>query len=139
MTDGRPLLWKHRDTDKLQSIVWHFNGPKYSFIGVVDAEDTKRAEVWVGTNTAGFAIMNSASYNLILKDTIRVKDKEGEVMKGALGICATLADFEQFLRDLPRPMGVEANFGVIDAQGGAAFYEVDNFTSPHKLFVHRRS
>ncbi len=126
--DGRPLLWKHRDTDHLRNIVWHFNGPKHSFIGIVDADDMDKTQVWVGTNSAGFAIMNSASYNLILKDTIRLKDQEGVVMKRALGQCATLADFEQLLRDLSKPLGVEANFGVIDAQGGAAFYEVDNFS-----------
>lgn len=126
--DGRPLLWKHRDTDQLQNIVWHFKGPEHSFIGVVDADDADRTQVWVGTNSAGFAIMNSASYNLILEDTIPLKDQEGVVMKRALGQCATLADFERLLGDLPKPLGVEANFGAIDAQGGAAFYEVDNFT-----------
>ena len=31
--DGRPLLWKHRDTDFLQNSVKYFKGEKYSFIG----------------------------------------------------------------------------------------------------------
>ena len=47
-------------------------------------------------------------------------------MYRALEICANLADFEVFLDTLTRPMGVEANFGVIDALGGAAYYEVNN-------------
>ena len=44
----------------------------------------------------------------------------------ALSVCRTVADFENLLNTLPRPMGVEANFGVIDAFGGAAYYEVNN-------------
>jgi hypothetical protein len=49
------------------------------------------------------------------------------VMKQALMSCATLADFEKLLTDMPKPLGVDANFGVIDAQGGAAYYETGNF------------
>jgi hypothetical protein len=125
--DGRPLLWKHRDTDALQNIIIHFTGPKHTFLGLVDAVDSLRAGVWVGVNDAGFAIMNSASYNLILKDTVALRDQEGVVMKRALGECTTVADFAHLLDALPKPLGVEANFGVIDANGGAAFFEVDNF------------
>ena len=47
-------------------------------------------------------------------------------MYKALSECGNLADFEAFLDRYPRPMRVEANFGVIDAQGGAAYYEVNN-------------
>ncbi len=126
--DGRPLLWKHRDTDQLQNAMMYFHGGKYPFIGLIDAGDSLHEAVWIGCNTAGFAIMNSASYNLIQKDTVAVKDREGIVMKQALQHCASLADFERMLLEMPKPMGLEANFGVIDAQGGAAYYEVDNFT-----------
>ena len=47
-------------------------------------------------------------------------------MFNALGECRTLEDFEKFLDRHKRPIGVEANFGVIDAFGGAAYYEVNN-------------
>ena len=40
---------------------------------------------------------------------------------------ATVEDFEHFIDTLSKPMGVEANFGVIDAQGGAVYYEMDNW------------
>jgi hypothetical protein len=126
--DGRPRLWKHRDTDELQNALLAFSGGRYAFIGLVNSTDSLRESVWVGVNSAGFGIMNSASYNLILKDTVKVKDREGIIMKQALERCATLADFERLLAEVPKPLGVEANFGVIDASGGAAFYEVDNFT-----------
>ncbi len=49
-------------------------------------------------------------------------------MKEALRSCATLADFEELLQNWPKPMGVESNFGVIDAEGGAAYYETTNFS-----------
>ena len=49
-------------------------------------------------------------------------------MKEALRTCATLEDFEKMLTNWPKPMGVEANFGVIDASGGAAYYETSNFS-----------
>ena len=53
-------------------------------------------------------------------------DREGELMYYVLGQCATLQDFESWLETYPQPWGVEANFGLIDAQGGAAYYEINN-------------
>jgi hypothetical protein len=125
--DGRPILWKHRDTGDLQNAIMYFRDGKYEYIGLINSNDKIGESVWVGYNSAGFAIMNTASYNLIAKDTIDVKDQEGILMRLALKECASVEEFEKFLQKLPKPMGVEANFGVIDAQGGAAFFEVDNF------------
>jgi hypothetical protein len=127
--DGRPLLFKHRDTHFFQNKIRFFDDGKYDYLGLINSEDAAGKEVWTGLNSEGFAIMNSASYNLkSLTDTTRVQDKEGEIMKLALMNCATVNDFEELLRDLPKPLGVEANFGVIDAYGGAAYFEVNNFS-----------
>ena len=126
--DGRPLLLKNRDADALQNKLVYFFDGKYRFIGLVNSEDKDNKDVWCGFNAAGFGIMNSASYNLKLdEDTTEISDLEGRIMKLALETCATLEDFEKLLNDLPKPLGVEANFGVIDANGGAAYYETDNF------------
>ena len=122
--DGRPMLLKHRDTGELNNRIEKFTGKKYSFIGLVDSP-SEGGCVWAGTNEVGFSIVNTASYNL-KDDDIREMDKEGELMYKALGECRTLKDFERFLDKYPRPMRVEANFGVIDAEGGAAYYEVNN-------------
>lgn len=126
--DGRPLLWKHRDTGELNNRIQYYKGEKYSFLALVnspEAYDFK--EAWSGTNEVGFSIMNTASYNLKDDDVDDSKmDHEGEVMWKALSTCRTLKDFEKMLDKLPRPIGVEANFGVIDAEGGAAYYEVNN-------------
>ena len=126
--DGRPLLLKNRDTGELQNRLVHFSDGKYRFIGLVNSPDKNNKEVWVGFNEAGFGIMNSASYNLKSSDdTTKIADLEGIIMKMALDKCATVDDFEKLLNDLPKPLGVEANFGVIDASGGAAYFETNNF------------
>lgn len=125
--DGRPILWKHRDTDQFQNAIKFFADGKYTSIGLIDADDPEGKAVWAGYNSAGFAIINTASYNLISKDTVKFKDQEGVVMREALKVCATVEDFEKFLRERTKPLGVEANFGVIDAKGGAAWFETDNF------------
>ncbi|MDR3351096.1 MAG: hypothetical protein LBN98_05595 [Prevotellaceae bacterium] len=122
--DGRPLLWKHRDTDDMNNRMAFFHTGKYAFLALLNSSDTG-ATAWTGSNSAGFSIMNTASYNL-KDDEVEEMDREGELMYKALSECSTLAEFEAFLDRYPRPMRVEANFGVIDAQGGAAYYEVNN-------------
>ena len=127
--DGRPLLWKHRDTGELNNRIEFFpagNGRKYSFLGLVNSP-VQDGEVWTGTNEVGFSIMNTASYNLQSEEA-DIEDQEGVVMYQALGSCKTLKDFEKLLDKMKKPRGVEANFGVIDAEGGAAYYEVNNTT-----------
>ena len=126
--DGRPLLWKHRDASDLNNRIVHFEaeGGKLEFVGLVNGVDTMANEVWAGYNTSGFAIMNTASYNL-KNDTSSLSDREGVVMKQALGECRTVGDVARLLDSLPRPIGVEANFGVIDALGGAAYFEVNSY------------
>jgi len=127
--DGRPLLFKNRDTDNLNNVCVYIKGDKYDFVGVVTA-DSNDDEVWYGHNAKGFAIMNTAAYNLNSvsseRDRSLPRDREGIIMKMALGQCATLEDFENMLDTLSKPLGSDANFGVIDANGGCAFYETGN-------------
>ena len=123
---GRPLLWKLRDTEKLEHRLQYFSDGKYAYVGLVNADSTASTMVWGGCNSAGFAIINTAAFNTNAGDTTKFTDQEGVVMKEALMECATLADFEAFLSRRKRPWGLNANFGVIDAQGGAAYYETDN-------------
>lgn len=125
--NGRPLLWKHRDTNALNNKIVVFKDGKYTFTGLVNSTDTLNKSVWIGFNEKGFAIMNSASYNLN-NDTINQTGHEGRIMKEALETCATIADFEKFLKKLDKPTRIEANFGVIDAKGGAAYFEVGNYS-----------
>lgn len=123
---GRPMMFKHRDTGELNNRIAYFEGVKYDFIGLVNSPSVD-GEVWAGMNEAGLCIMNTASYNL-REDTLDCQmDREGEMMYHVLSNCATLSDFEAWLQTYPQPWGVEANFGLIDAAGGAAYYEMNNF------------
>mgnify|MGYP005841194139 CR=1 FL=1 len=127
--DGRPILFKHRDSDYEQNKLMYFADGKYDYIGLVNSEDKLGKEVWGGSNSAGFAIINSASYNLKdPDDKTELKDMEGVLMKEALQVCASVDEFEKFLIKHKKPLGVEANFGVIDALGNAAYFECNNFS-----------
>ena len=133
--DGRPLLWKNRETGHLRNHMAYVNGEKYDFVANVNSDNyPAQKEAWIGYNTAGFALMNTQSYNLVkgdIADDDRGPDN-GKVMYRALEVCATVADFCHFLDTIQKPSGIEANFGVIDAQGGAAMFEVDEHT--YKMF-----
>ena len=124
--DGRPLLYKNRDSDCLQNALHVFNDGKYRYVAVVNSDSTWKTMVWGGYNEAGFAIMNTAAFTNNIGDTVSVADREGIIMKQALMFCGSVADFEMMLDTLQRPLGVDANFGVIDAFGAAAFYETGN-------------
>jgi hypothetical protein len=74
--DGRPLLWKHRDTGEEQNRIEFFSSGIYKFLALVNSANAID-EAWTGTNEKGFSIMNTASYNL--KDTndkTKEQDKE---------------------------------------------------------------
>ena len=119
---GRPLLWKNRDTDKEYSHIVYFNGERFHFTGIVDSEDPSQI-VWAGANEAGFCIVNNLSYNLRPSSYDGKPTNAGLLMKEALGRCATIEEFADFI-NANKASGVSANFGVIDANGGAAYFEV---------------
>lgn len=126
---GRPILWKHRDTSNVDNKVEYVapNGSDFGYTALFNAQDRDLKEAWMGMNDAGFAVMNTASYN-IKDDKVPAKkmDKEGILMTKALRTCRTVDDFARLLDTYKRPMGVEANFGVIDASGNGAYFETNN-------------
>jgi hypothetical protein len=119
--DGRPLLWKNRDSSKRQNLLVYASDGRYPFVGLANGDDPAGFQIWAGVNSAGFAIMNSASYNIETADT----QDEGRFMRFALQSCANLEDFQALLaRTDGKARDTSANFGVIDAHGGAAYFEV---------------
>lgn len=124
--DGRTLLWKHRDTSSVQNFIARARGERFDFVALFNAGDSLLREAWAGVNSVGFAVINTQSYNLA-PDTAVVADREGLVMAEALGRCRTIADFEALLDELPRPLGVQANFGVMQSDGTAAWFETDDW------------
>jgi len=122
--DGRPLLWKHRDTGDVENKLVYIDGIKYDFVGVANTIDTLSQQIWMGSNEVGFAIMNTASYNLNEGQVCDAPDdQEGLFMRAVLEVCTDLSDFEAFMDSSVGRWGLAANFGVIDAKGGAAYYE----------------
>lgn len=121
-----PLLWKNRDTDTLSNKVVFVREQPYSYLALVNANDTAGRIAWAGLNDAGFAIANSVAYNLP-QVSGEEEDLEGYIMADALRTCRTVADFERFLeRNTSGSFGARANFLVIDAEGGASIFEAHN-------------
>lgn len=125
--DGRPLLWKHRDTGFLRNHMAYVKGERFDFVADVNSDNFPALkEAWVGANSAGFALMNTQSYNLMeVKEGEERGAANGRIIYRALEVCATVDDFRHFLDTVAKPSLIEANFGAIDAQGGAAMFEVD--------------
>lgn len=125
--DGRPLLWKNRDTDERQNLVQVFSDGKYRLMAVVDAGETEA--IWMGMNEAGLCLANSLS--LDLPGGNREGRGNGRFMKLALQSCASAQEFEALLTETNASgRRTRANFGVIDAQGAATMFEVG-----HRSFV----
>lgn len=120
--DGRPLLWKSRDTKSLpRNEVIVYDGAKHRVLAVVNAGH--RDEVWMGVNSAGFCIENSLSKDLLVEGET-TGPGNGGIMKLALETCASVADFRALLeRTNDTGRKTDGNFGVIDAAGGAALFE----------------
>ncbi len=117
--DGRPLLWKTRDyISRPDNEVTYNTTMEYAFVAVVNARGT---QPWMGLNDQGFAIINSTSSDLPGGSG---SISNGELMKIALGNCASVAEFEKFLlKTNDDDRSTQANFGVIDASGAAAIFE----------------
>lgn len=122
--DGRPLLWKNRDTWAVNNYIKYFKSGKYSFMGLVNSKDREGKSIWIGMNETGFAIMNSNSYNLTIGDTTKHSGLEGRLIKYALANFSTVEEFQAYLDKMEKPTRLEGNFGVIDGQGGAVLFEL---------------
>ena len=126
--DGRPLMWKNRDTGSKENHVMHFSAHDgcFSFVALVTSGVKEPHSIWIGTNSEGFSIMNTQSYNITSAEDKDKDDDNGGFMRAALERCGSVEAFEKWLSELPKPWNVSANIGVIDARGGAAYYEINH-------------
>lgn len=131
--DGRPYIFKNRDTHDLDNLAIQIQGSRYRFVGIVATKDTLYKSVWSGHNEVGFAIANTAAYNLNGKlepgkPRPQGDDNDGTLMRKALGTCRTLGEFEHLLDSIKAqgPIPSNSNFAVLDAEGGVAYYETGN-------------
>ena len=131
--DGRPYIFKNRDTHDQNNLAIQLQGSRYRFIAIVAAKDSLYKSVWSGHNEVGFAIANTAAYNLNGKHVPgkprpQGDENDGSLMRKALETCRTLADFEHLLDSIKArgPIPSNSNFAVLDAEGGVAYYETGN-------------
>ena len=68
--DGRPLLWKHRDSDYLQNSVKFFKGEKYSFIAIVNSVEDDPS---VQTSTAADALQNAPGVEVDMEGNVSIR------------------------------------------------------------------
>jgi len=123
--DGRSLLWKNRDTDVLNNEINYFTDGRFDYLALVSVGYPNLA--WAGVNEMGFCIMNSASKDL--KGESKNGLGNGAFMKEALKSCTSVKEFEEMLQQTNADgRTTNANFGVIDAFGGAAFFETGNYS-----------
>jgi hypothetical protein len=129
--DGRPILWKNRDTQQtLNEVVLFIDGEGYQTLALVDAGS--RSSIWMGVNEAGLCIENSLSRDLSQPKEVKGPGN-GSFMLMALRACATVEEVRQLLEETDRTgRSTCANFGVIDAQGGAALFETSR--NAHVMF-----
>jgi hypothetical protein len=123
--DGRPLLWKNRDTDDLDQEVRYFDdGSHGGYITIVSTGVDETTTAYVGVNDEGFAIMNANAPDL----NTGSPTSHGILMKQALKDCGSVADFESLLVATSGNRGhIWANFGVIDCYGDAAIFETNDW------------
>ncbi len=121
-TSGRPMIWKQRDANGEHNTIAHVQGAIYAYTGLFPTRDSLHRLAYAGINEVGFAISNNLSYNLRPKGA-NMDTHNGELMAEALGTCRTLEDFTALLDSKAAPRGISANFAVIDACGGAAYFE----------------
>ena len=124
---GRPMIWKQRDANGEHNAIAHVQGAVFAYTALFPTRDSLHRLAYAGINEAGFGISNNLSYNLRPKGA-NMDTHNGELMAEALGTCRTLEDFAALLDSKAAPRGLSANFAVIDACGGAAYFEAGDST-----------
>ncbi|MBU0996244.1 MAG: hypothetical protein KJ737_27410 [Proteobacteria bacterium] len=126
---GRPFIWKNRDysMSAREEIIYrkadksNVGGSLVMYGETIDHMNIKL--VSGGVNDKGFAIVNST----VVEDPFRTLANINHILQEvAIERCKTLGDFEALLDKWFNYylFVICGNFAVIDAQGGAAIYEV---------------
>ena len=98
--DGRPMMWKNTDALVFDQRLSFVKGEKYDWIGL--ALEDNPVNAWFGTNSAGFCIMNTMSYNFVDNEAWDINN--GFIMKLALDKCASLEEFLHLLDTIAKPI-----------------------------------
>ena len=131
---GRPFIWKNRDhTDSYRHIIVYKAEVKsgvggcFKLMGETKLNTTSSPATTCsgGANESGFAIANTTVYDS--NDPLDVSNVNTNLVEKALEECRTLKEFETIAKNYTSYWSnstISGNFGVIDAYGGAAIYEM---------------
>jgi hypothetical protein len=123
---GTPILWKNRDTSNVSNKVIYVDEEPFAYLCLANASTGSGRSCFAGLNESGFAIINTVAYNVPSLSS-ESEDHEGIIQADALRTCRTVEDFERYIEaNLGPELGARTNIGVMDAEGGAAIYEVHN-------------
>ncbi|MBU0995111.1 MAG: hypothetical protein KJ737_21665 [Proteobacteria bacterium] len=139
-SNGRPLIWKNRDHGpRWEQEVRYYEALDPSVGGSVRVVDRSSLMPAIypdgsveilsgGVNASGFAITNTTVYE---NDPIHeyYSNANHLLMEEAIETCKTVEDFDDILanfREVSKNWDkiISGNFVVIDAEGGAALYEI---------------
>ena len=129
-SEGVPLLWKHRDNGKYTNTrIDYIADGKYAYSAVVPNNKNYARGVYAGINEKGFGVISTATKNLPEASPEEYKACKRRRMQGGamwcgLRECATIDEFEELLKTTKRSRRSHSNFGVGDASGAVAYFEV---------------
>ena len=129
-SEGVPLLWKHRDNGKFPNTrIEHITDGTYAYSAVVPNNEKYANGVYAGINEKGFGVISTATRNLPESTPEEYKACKRRRMRGGamwngLRECATVDEFEELLKTTKRSRRSHSNFGVGDATGVVAYFEV---------------
>ena len=129
-SEGVPLLWKHRDNAKYTNTrIEYIDDATYAYTAVVPNSDRYAKGVYAGVNEKGFGVISTATKNLPEATPEEYKAStlrrmRGGAMWNGLRECATIDEFEELLKTTKRTRRSHSNFGVGDATGAVAYFEV---------------
>ncbi len=118
-SDGRPIVFKNRDITSW-NLEFRVDTPSGEHAYVRNSYRSS-STAWMGANEVGFAIVQSAAYNVSGWGSGL---GNGSMMNYALENCETVDDFEAILIDTDGgDRNTKANYAVIDAYGNGAMFE----------------
>ena len=129
-SEGVPLLWKHRDNAKFTNTrIEYIDDGTYAYTAVVPNTKNYAKGLYAGINEKGLGIISTATKNLPESTpeeykACSLRRMRGGAMWNGLRECATLDEFEELLKTTKRSRRSHSNFGVGDATGAVAYFEV---------------
>lgn len=129
-SEGVPLLWKHRDNSKfINTRIEYIDDGTYAYTAVVPNTKNYAKGLYGGINEKGLGIISTATKNLPESTPEEYKAcplrrLRGGAMWNGLRECATIDEFEELLKTTKRSRRSHSNFGVGDATGAVAYFEV---------------